>query len=169
MAWIQENETDDPLDLLDPMAMKRVFATKPLTKEEIENKKNKESLNKSKNRGFKVSLDGKIMIDDDEIGEIQTKQKTKKNDEIDEMMDTLSLSKKSLANKKSNRLKRGVGEMDDSDEEDDTKSKLTYKTGGAGIHRKLDKNKKHIPEIGAEYRAKVNRHFSIANFASTYD
>jgi hypothetical protein len=39
LAWLQENENDDPLDLLDPLAMKRVLATKPLTKGELERKK----------------------------------------------------------------------------------------------------------------------------------
>ena len=140
------------------MAIKRVFATKPLTKEEIESKKNKESLNKSKNRGFKLSFDGKIMIDDDDINE-NTLNKKPKSDAIEEMMDTLSLSKKSFTSRKSNRLKRSVGEIDDSEDEDDSKSKRTYKTGGTGIHRKLEKSTKQASTFGADYKAKVSLHF----------
>jgi hypothetical protein len=147
------------LDLLDPMAIKRVFATKPLTKDEIEAKIKRETSSKSKNRGFELAADGKIMIgDDDSDTEFKKKSnKTKKPDEIEEMMDTLSLSKKSFISKKSNKLKRGANEMDDSDEDlEDTKSKNTYKAGGSGIHRKLDKNKKpEKVDYGAEYRSKV--------------
>jgi hypothetical protein len=160
LAWIQENESDDPLDLLDPMAIKRVFATKPLTKEEIEIKKNKESLNRSKNRGFTLTSDGKIMINDDDIS-AKVVNKKPKSDEIEEMMDTLSLSKKSFISRKSNKLKRSAGDMDDSEDEDDTKSKRTYKTGGTGIHRKLDKSSKQVSSFGADYKAKVSFYFKF--------
>lgn len=159
LAWIQENETDDPLDLLDPMAIKRVLGTKPLTKEQIETKRTKEATSKSKNRGFKLGNDGKIVIEDSDSEDEnvkKTKPKNKKGDDLEEMMDTLSLSKKSLASKKSNKLKRDLSEMNDSDDEViDTKSRNSYKAGGSGIHRKIDKNKKEKPDFGAEYRSKV--------------
>ena len=46
--------------------------------------------------------------------------------------------------------------MNDSDDEViDTKSRNSYKAGGSGIHRKIDKNKKEKPDFGAEYRSKV--------------
>jgi len=163
-AWLQENEDEDPLDLLDPMAMKKVLATKPLTKKEIEKKKEKEK----KNKGFKMQ-NGKLIIDeganndsdsDDQASDFDMKSNKskksthKKKDEIEEMMDTLSLSKKSMVSAKTSNLKRRMDEMD-SDEEDDAKSKFSYKSGGTGIHRKLDKNKKP-GQVGSEYKSKVN-------------
>lgn len=157
MAWLQENDDDDPLDLLDPMAIKRVLSTKPLTKQEIEKKKEKES--KSKNRGFKLSNDGKLIIDDsdeDDSDLDDKKIKLKKNKqpgELEEMMDTLSLSKKSVALSKKSNKKRMIGDEDDSDVEDN-RSKFSYKSGGKGIHRKIDKSNK-IPDYGSEYRARV--------------
>lgn len=156
MAWLQENETEDPLDLLDPMAIKRVLSTKPLTKEEIDKKKERQS--GSKNRGFKMSNDGKLIIDDsdEEDSDLEDgKKKTKKNkkpDELEEMMDTLSLSKKSVALSKKSNKKRMIGDEDDSDIED-AKSKFSYKSGGKGIHRKIDKDKKAY-DYGSEYKAK---------------
>jgi hypothetical protein len=160
-AWIQENENEDPLDLLDPMAIKRVLATKPLTKEEILNKKLKEQENKSKNRGFKTTSDGRLVIEDDENDNDENddrkskiKSKTKKPDQLDEMMDTLSISKKSSVSKKS-KQKRAL-DADDSDDEilEESKSRFSYRAGGSGIHRKLN-NKKENVDYGAEYRAKV--------------
>ncbi len=41
-SWIRENDNEDPLDLLDPMAIKNVCATKPLTKQQIQAKRDKE-------------------------------------------------------------------------------------------------------------------------------
>jgi ribosomal RNA-processing protein 12 len=161
-AWIQENEDEDPLDLLDPMAIKRVFATKPLTKEEIEKKKSKGLA--EKNRGFKMSSDGRLLIDEDDEDdneEDDKKSRTKKNkkpDHLDEMMDTLSISKKSSASKKSKQKRPLDG--DDSDDEiiEDNKSKFSYKTGGSGIHRKI-LNKKEPVDYGSEYRSKVFKFF----------
>ena len=151
MAWIKEDDNEDPLDLLDPMAIKHVMATKPLTKEQVEEKREKTS--KNKNRGFKVGSDGRLVIDDEDDDEDDKKSRKKKPDEIEEMMDTLSLSKKSVAlSKKSKRLM----EEDDSDEDlTETKSKFSYRTGGTGIHRAV--NKKEKPDYGAEYRAKKAR------------
>ena len=157
MAWLQENDDDDPLDLLDPMTIKRVLTTKPLTKKEIEIKKEREV--NSKNRGFKMSNDGKLIIDesDEEDSDIDNKKvKLKKNKQpgdLEEMMDTLSLSKKSVALSKKSNKKRMIGDADDSDMEDQ-RSKFSYKSGGKGIHRKTDKSTK-IPDYGSEYRAKV--------------
>ena len=163
LAWLQEDENEDPLDLLDPMAMKHVLATRPLTKEQIKNKNEA----KGKNRGFKTS-DGKLVIEDSD-DESDTDMKSKKSvkskkakqpDQIDEMMDTLSIGKKSSASFKIKK-KRGLDEQDtDEDDEDDVKdvksnkSAFKYKAGGSGIHRKLDKNKNSV-EIGSEYKAKV--------------
>ncbi len=61
-SWIQENDNEDPLDLLDPMAIKNVFATKPLTKREIAQKREREETSRSKNRGFGVGSDGRLLI-----------------------------------------------------------------------------------------------------------
>lgn len=155
LAWLQENEEDDPLDLLDPMAIKRVLATKPLTKEEIVNKKKRELASKSSNRGFKMSSDGKLVIDDDDEEETQGKKKQgkKKGDDLDEMMDTLSLSKMSTkSSRKSMHKKRSLG--DDNDSDDEVMDRFSYRSGGTGIHRKVSSNKKPT-DAGSEYRAKV--------------
>jgi hypothetical protein len=164
MAWLQENENDDPLDLLDPMAIKRVMGTKPLSKEEIEKKKQRELNSKSKNRGFSIDRNtGKLLINDDEDEEDSDDQDDKKSrkskissknksNDIDEMMDTLSISKKSQISRKTK--KRAIdSDSDDSEDVKDTKSKFCYKPGGSGIHRKLE-GKKEIG-FGKEYRAKV--------------
>lgn len=164
LAWLQENETDDPLDLLDPMAIKRVLATKPLTKDELEKKKLREENSKYKNRGFKMSNDGKLVIDDEDgddedFDEKKSKHGKKKRQpgEIEEMMDTLSLSKKSMAASKKSTKKRGLDDEDDSDAED-TKSKFSYKSGGHGIHRRVEKdNSNKKVDFGSEYRAKKAR------------
>jgi hypothetical protein len=165
MAWLQENENDDPLDLLDPMAIKRVMATKPLSKEEIEKKKQKELNSKSKNRGFSIDRNsGKLVIKDDEDEEDSDDQDDKKSrkskkllknksDNIDEMMDTLSISKKSQLSRKTKKRAIDTDNDDSDDDVKDNKSKFSYKPGGSGIHRKLD-GKKEVG-IGKEYRAKV--------------
>ena len=157
-AWLQENESEDPLDLLDPMAIKHVFATKPLTKEEILKKKSKDLSEKSKNRGFKTTSDGKLLIEDDEDEDdnFDKKSKVKKNkkpDELDEMMDTLSLSKKSTTSKKSKSKRALDGDDSDDDVVEDKKSKFSYKAGGSGIHRKIVK--KEQADYGSEYKSKV--------------
>jgi ribosomal RNA-processing protein 12 len=169
MTWLQENETDDPLDLLDPMAIKRVLATRPLTQNQIIAKREKELKDKQTNRGFRVDNRGRLLINDDDdeeyddVATVYNRNKTKgyrKNrsndngddddDHIDEMMDTMSLSKSEIAKKK----KKYKFEEADSDEEamrEETKSKFSYKAGGSGIHRTV----KRTPEIGSEYKAKV--------------
>lgn len=163
LTWLQEAENEDPLDLLDPMAIKHVLATKPLTKEQIEKKKEK----KMANRGFKTNNDGRLVIEDsDEDSDMDVKSKKsfksvkskqRKDDEIDDMMDTLSISKKSTRSA-AKKNKRSFEE--DSDEESDMedvkskKSNFKYKAGGSGIHRKIDPEKKTL-DVGSEYRAKV--------------
>jgi hypothetical protein len=170
-AWLQEDENEDPLDLLDPMAIKHVLATRPLTKEQIEKKKEK----KVKNGGFKATADGRLMIEDsDESDDADVKsrksgkssgKKKKQPDQIDEMMDTLSIGKKSSASlRKKKRSLDADDSCSDTDDEaatakSDKRSSFKYKAGGAGIHRKLDKNKQSVPEFGSEYKAKVLNYF----------
>lgn len=162
-SWIQENDNEDPLDLLDPMAIKNVFATKPLTKTEIARKKEREEASRSKNRGFSMGSDGRLLIQDSDEDETpddmrsRKSGKAKKTDELDDMMDTLSLSRKSMASKKSQK-KRGL-DGEDSDEDDgmdDKKSSFSYKAGGTGIHRKLKEGERKPSEYGGEYKAKVS-------------
>lgn len=163
-SWIQENDNEDPLDLLDPMAIKNVFATKPLTKTEIAKKKEREETSRLKNRGFSMGSDGRLLIQDSDEDETtpddmrsRKSGKVKKTDELDDMMDTLSLSRKSMASKKSQK-KRGL-DGEDSDEDDgmdDKKSSFSYKAGGTGIHRKLKEGEKKPSVYGSEYKAKVS-------------
>ena len=164
-SWIQENDNEDPLDLLDPMAIKNVFATKPLTKQQILMKKTKEEASRSKNRGFTMSSDGKLLIgesDDENLPDDRRSKagKSKGNDYLDDMMDTLSLDKKSMASRKS---KKQTMDEDDSDDDgiDDKKSRFSYKAGGTGIHRQLN-GKREVSQYGSEYKAKVS-YLSISN------
>lgn len=155
-AWLQENADETPLDLLDPMAIKSVLASRP------NDGKKKEK--KEKNGGFKTSADGKLVIDiddeDDSSDQDDMKSKAsrksrkgKNHDELDEMMDTLSLTRKSTKSANSAKLKQKRRLDDDSDDEAaDTKSKFSYKSGGTGIHRNLSKK---TVDYGAEYKAKV--------------
>jgi hypothetical protein len=173
LAWLQENDDENPLDLLDPMAIKSVLAKKPLTQDQIEKRRLKELNSKTKNRGFKMNTDGKLMIDDDDDDDEEQKDDgkskatsrkssakgRKKNDEIEEMMDTLSIGKKSTAAAKST-VKRRLDEDSDDLDETDVKSKFSYKSGGTGIHRSLDKGatnnqRSKTKEFGSEYRSKV--------------
>ena len=169
-TWIKDDyDQDEPLNLLDPMAIKNLLATKPLTEEQIEKKKNKEMLNKSKNRGFKVNTDGRLIIkDDEENGEngesgdsddeiIDNKSRNQKKKEkikksasenLDELMDTLSLSKKSVKSK--------TTKHEDNDNDDDNDA-FSYKSGGGtGIRRNFNKSKRKEISFGEEYKAKVN-------------
>ena len=172
-TWIKDDEeNDEPLNLLDPMAIKNVLATKPLTQEQILKKKNKDMDNKAKNRGFKVNQDGRLIIndDDDEDGNgandsagdsdeeiidnksrnMKKKEKIKKSasENLNELMDTLSLSKLSAK-------KDGKKQENNGNDADNTDS-FSYKTGGTGIHRNLsNKSKRKEITFGEEYKAKV--------------
>jgi hypothetical protein len=177
-TWIKEDdENDEPLNLLDPMAIKNVLATRPLTQEQIQKKKDKEMNNKAKNRGFKVNQDGRLIIKDDDNDNddgvesgadsdeeiidnksrnIKKKEKIRKSASanLDELMDTLSLSKMSA---KKNKEKKD-------DDNDDNNDAFSYKTGGSGIHRNLNKPKRKEISFGEEYRAKVILFLHFINF-----
>ena len=125
--------------------------------------------NKAKNRGFKVNQDGRLIIKDDDNGaggddgvesdadsdeeiidnksrNVKKKEKIRKSASanLDELMDTLSLSKMSA--------KKGK------EDEDGDNDAFSYKTGGSGIHRNLNKPKRKEISFGEEYRAKVFSH-----------
>jgi len=159
-SWIRENDNEDPLDLLDPMAIKNVCATKPLTKQQIQAKRDKEEANRSRNRGFRQDSDGRLLIEEseeeaDDTRSRKTGKKASKPDDLDDMMDTLSLSKKSTMSKKS--MKKRAMDGEDSDEDDgvdEVKTQRSYRPGGSGIHRKLN-GKREPVDVGGEYRAKV--------------
>ena len=180
-TWLKEGDDDDePLDLLDPMAIRNVLATKPLTQEQIKRKKDKEVYNKTKNRGFKVDTEGRLIIkdDDDKDGgdndddsgdsddeiidnksrNAKKKEKIKKSASanLNELMDTLSLSKLSTAKSKKS-TKADDAADSDNDRNDDA---FSYKTGGTGIHRNLNQQQQKRKKItfGEEYRAKVNEY-----------
>jgi len=160
-AWLQEGDEENPLDLLDTMAIKSVLVTNPLTNRE----KDKAA---AKNCGFKATSDGRLIIDDidsDSDDDMKSKKssrsrKSKVGDEdIDDMMDTLSITKKSTASAASlgrNKQNKRTAEEEDSDDEfveGTVKSKISYKTGGSGIHRCLTANKK-LNVHGSEYKSK---------------
>ena len=83
----------------------------------------------------------------------------KKGDDLDDMMDTLSLSRKSVASRKSQARRALEGEESDGEEggADDKRSSFSYKAGGTGIHRRLKAGEKKVSEYGSEYKAKVSR------------
>ncbi|CAF1319737.1 unnamed protein product [Didymodactylos carnosus] len=146
--WIKETN-EEPLDLNEPSAARQIYATKPLTKKE------QASVKKDKRDTFRTAPDGRIIIIDDEQDK-KSKNKNddedeeEKNDDIKDLMETLSLSQRL----KSKKRKRGLDDDDYLDDnKEDTKSKQSqsrYKAGGSGIHRPL--NRKKIP--GENYKAK---------------
>jgi hypothetical protein len=73
-------------------------------------------------------------------------------------MDTLSLSKMSA---KKNKDKKD-------DDNDDNNDAFSYKTGGSGIHRNLNKPKRKEISFGEEYRAKVILFFLFHLFLLTF-
>jgi hypothetical protein len=173
-SWLKEgSDNDEPLDLLDPMAIKSVFATKPLTKDEqLTMNKNK---SKNTNRGFKLNNDGKLLInedddddddddddeDDDQViidnkslkaKKKENRLKKEKSADLDDLMDTLSLSKKSTTSKKSSNAKSKTA---DGIDENGINDNFAYKTGGTGIHRNTNAQSKQI-SFGKEYSSKVS-------------
>ncbi|XP_068114238.1 RRP12-like protein [Hyperolius riggenbachi] len=126
-AWLKEGEEDEPLNFLDPKAAQRVLATKPGVKS-------------TKSRDFKVTSDGRLIINDEEGKEDQPK-------EVDEEMADL-MKEVGLRTKKAQKKRY----REDHDEDDEEKTSQ-YKAGGSGIHRPISRK----PDFGNKYKSKKGK------------
>ncbi|KAK0081235.1 hypothetical protein PV325_012542 [Microctonus aethiopoides] len=161
-AWIQEN-AENIVDLIDPSATKSITATKPGQSNLVIHKK------KSKNSGFKMTEDGKLIIrdndddddddDDDNTNETTDNKKKKKNklpflggdseDDEDREDDEDDEDGKSVMSLKPGKRKRKLSGSTAAS----TVANSTYQAGGTGIHRPI-KQVKVMKTAGAEYKSK---------------
>ncbi|XP_031434840.1 RRP12-like protein isoform X2 [Clupea harengus] len=128
-AWLKEGLSDEPLNFLDPQASQRVLATNP----EVKTRQAKHE--------FKVTSDGRIIIEEEE--DKQKKKKAAADADMDDILVEAGLKSKSQKRKTD----------DDLDDDMEMESQTKYKAGGAGIHRPLGGR----PQSGAEYRAKKGK------------
>ncbi|XP_062319179.1 RRP12-like protein [Osmerus eperlanus] len=129
-AWLKEGQGDEPLNFLDPKVSQRVLATNPDLKKSAK-----------KNHGFKVTSDGRLIIREDEDGEVN-------KDKEGEMKDILEEA--GVKAKKTQKRKIQDGSFDD---DMDIEPQLKYKAGGSGIHRPLGGSR----DTGGDYRSKKGK------------
>ncbi|XP_003479611.1 RRP12-like protein [Cavia porcellus] len=127
-AWLKEGGGDEPLNFLDPKVAQRVLATQPGP-----------GRGKKKDHGFKVSADGRLIIQEEEGSDKVEEDGTKGEDE--EMADLMEDAV--FRNRKKHKPQKEA-------EEEELEIPPQYQAGGSGIHRPLAK--KATP--GAEYKAK---------------
>ena len=70
-AYIAENEGKSIVDFLDPSAAQNVTSTMP----KIQSSQREESSSKSKNGGFQIAKDGRLIIEDSDSEEDAPRQK----------------------------------------------------------------------------------------------
>ncbi|XP_043111552.1 RRP12-like protein [Puntigrus tetrazona] len=129
-AWLKEGESDEPLNFLDPKAAQRVLATNPNLKKTIKTE-----------HGFKMTSDGRLIIKEEEDDD---DYKTK-DAEMDDVLEEAGVKTKKNPKRKMH---------DDLDDDDmDVKPTMSYKAGGIGIHRPLDRR----PEFGTDYKSKKGK------------
>ncbi|KAF8778496.1 RRP12-like protein like [Argiope bruennichi] len=125
---LEENAEDDIVDLLDPSAGKRLLTQQDNTQKQP----------RKRNDEFKVSEDGRLIIEENE--EEKPKQKKNKTDD-DDILSGLGISLK--------KNKRKLEESDDDDEDQKDSTSIVTK----GIYRNLNaKTKRKNP--GEEFKAK---------------
>lgn len=157
-AYLMETGEDEIVDFMDPAASKQILATKP--KEGTKDHKNSD-----KDRGFKMSADGRLIITQDVEEEEKRKSKkragkaTDSGDEEDDLDDLFDALEGVATKKKSRKRKRDETAPDDDDyEEEQGGSASKYKAGGSGIHRPIAQAKRSAPrsesDFGQEYRSK---------------
>ncbi|XP_041921252.1 RRP12-like protein isoform X3 [Alosa sapidissima] len=129
-AWLKEGLSDEPLNFLDPGASQRVLATNP----EVKTRKAQ--------HGFKVTSDGRLLIEDEE--DKQKKSKAAEAGDLEDILEEAGIKSKSQKRKAND-------DLDDDDMEVESQSR--YKAGGVGIHRPLGGRQ----ESGADYRAKKGK------------
>ncbi|XP_013379809.1 RRP12-like protein isoform X2 [Lingula anatina] len=144
-TWLMEGGGDEFIDFLDPTVSKKVLATKP----EIASTSKK----LSKEAGFKMAADGRMIITEEGNEEKTSKTKEKKNksteeeamEDLDDLLDAMDGYK----GKKSGKKRKFEGVDEDMDE-----APAKYKAGGSGIHRPLDGSKAEKKgDYGSEYRS----------------
>ncbi|CAG5119515.1 unnamed protein product [Candidula unifasciata] len=149
-AWLMETGDDGIVDFMDPTASKQVFATKP--KDNSGDKKTED-----KERGFKLSADGRLIItQDEEEKEKGRKRSGNEDDNEDELEELLAAMGGELRNKTKKRKMDAAAPGDSDDGNEPSTSK--YKAGGSGIHRPTAQESRQPKEksaaFGQDYRAK---------------
>jgi len=154
-AWLMEKGDDEIVDFMDPSAAKQVVTTRP--KEMGAKTKDK----KEKDRGFKMTADGRLIItqDDEEDDKAKGKGKTQAKDSDDDDLDDLfaAYDGSALRNKSRKRKSQKDDYEDDDDDDDEAgPSSSKYRAGGAGIHRPIAKASRGRAEsvAGSEYTSK---------------
>ncbi|BFY98332.1 hypothetical protein BsWGS_01372 [Bradybaena similaris] len=151
-AWLMETGDDEIVDFMDPTASKQVLATKP--KDNSGDKKTED-----KDRGFKLSADGRLIITQDKEEQDKSKAGRKRrsnDDDEDELEDLLAAIGGELRNKTKKRKRDDAAPGDTDDENEPSAAK--YKAGGSGIHRPVAKDSRSLKEksvaFGQDYKAK---------------
>nr|XP_022918045.1 RRP12-like protein [Onthophagus taurus] len=143
-TWISE-DVDDIIDFKDPSTTSKITAAKP-----IQNDKQIVQEEKKKDRGFKTSSDGRLLITDD--GDSKNEKKTfgfssdsdEDSDDDKRKTEAILIGGRKRKRSEAGSVKSGVSSM----------SQISkYKPGGSGIHREV----KAINNPGSEYKAKKAR------------
>ncbi|CAH1156050.1 unnamed protein product [Phaedon cochleariae] len=135
-TWIEE-DVDSIIDFTDPTVSSKIRATKPGQSLEPTAEKKKPE----KDRGFKTSSDGRLIIKDlqSSDSETDTKKKKKKNklsfnsDDSDTEDDTQSTAETLLLTDR--KRKRDTSSVKSGFSAASSQPPMKYKTGGVGIHR----------------------------------
>lgn len=146
-AWIEE-DAESIVDFTDPTVVRKISATKPDANQQLPSEKKK-----SKDRGFKTSADGRLIIkDDSDDSDDENAKNSKLNfnaDDSDSDDDTASKAETLLLadrkRKRSESVKSGFSSAS-------SQRPMKYKTGGVGIHRPLQSSASSV--AGSEYKAK---------------
>jgi len=155
-AWLMEKGDDEIVDFMDPSAAKQVITTRP--KEIGSQTKDK----KEKDRGFKMTADGRLIITQEDEDENKSKPNgkghAKGSDDDDDLDDLFAAYDGSALRNKSRKRKSQKDDYDDDDDDDDDAgpSSSKYRAGGAGIHRPIAKASRGRAEsvAGSEYTSK---------------
>ncbi|XP_059486905.1 RRP12-like protein [Neocloeon triangulifer] len=143
-TWIQESE--DALDFTDPTSMQRISAKKPGYVSHVDASK------KDKNRGFKVSSDGRLIINEsdgeEEEGMNKFNRKRKRQDNDSDDLDDMDEAASQVGPRPGRYVMAPPHGDDLSRSMEDLSLQQQYKPGGSGIHRPVQG-----VHSGTEYKA----------------
>jgi ribosomal RNA-processing protein 12 len=161
-SYIAEGEGNDIVDFLDPSAAQNVTSTMPKPKSsELDDQHSK-----SRNGGFKIAKDGRLIIEDDSDSEEEQHKKKLHFMESDgsDDEDTAKNTFRDLVHSSSARKRKHGGSVASSKRSALSSMSIEsrpmkYKAGGIGIHRPLNGSSSgnRFPDYGAEYRAKKGK------------
>ncbi|KAI4462006.1 putative nodulin-like protein [Holotrichia oblita] len=145
-AWIEE-DLDNIVDFKDPSAASKITATKPGEQSQID-------IKKKKDKGFKTTSDGRLIIeDDDDSSDDGIRKKSNNFDSDSDSDDTQSKAETMLLTDKKRKRKASGSVKSEFSSSGQPLSK--YKAGGSGIHRPLGSVSGSVYSgVGSEYRSK---------------